>query len=152
MKLKIINVGISDCDKTTIEVKCEKGKLKQTFFVQTCDSLYRQSLGCWITTADCGEDYVFSEDSNDFDDNDRIDIVDCAEAYMESIVEEVWTGHKINGEYVFLLVYSDRIDIVTENCRYINKDASSYTRKYSDVIKTFETREEAFEFLDEQKK
>lgn len=117
------------------------------FNVQMTGGEYRSDLGCWITT-DAG-DGEFSNKEKLID--GAMNVISVAESFAEAHVEEEDTIEQLeeNGEYVTLLIKNDGVQLVTKNSRFINSATSSYQRRFSDVIQTFDDVDDAKEWLAE---
>lgn len=142
----IMDVGSCDYEneEETVEVTaCNALGIAKTFYVQTTDGLYRQDLGCWIFV---DEDHA-NIDFSDYEGFDKDEIVNAAEIYLSEERTEEIMEFSINHENVYLISFRDKVDVVTENLNFINKDTSSYQRKFSEPIATYDTREEALEYL-----
>lgn len=142
--MKIINVDFTDFDDTTVEVTAEAKNKRETFYVQTVDGEFRSDLGCWIITRDCGEDINYS----DYEEFDIKTIIKVAENFLENEIDQEITDYQINGKTVYLLNDRGTFKVVTENPQFINADTSTFQRRFSDVIAEFDSKEEAFEYLD----
>ncbi len=143
-EIKKLETANFDDAGSTVSVTVESDTQTETFHVQTVDGEYRSDLGCWILT-----DY--SEGDIDYDDYPRFNlpgIIKAAEIFLQSEIEEESTMYIIDGEYVYLLITDDDVKLVTMNNKFTNKDQSPYQRKFSDPIKTFASREEAIEYLE----
>ena len=75
-------------------------------------------------------------------------VIEAAESYIDSKQEVEVTNYCVDNQYVDLIIKSGSVDIVARNQNFVNADTSSYQRLYSDPIKTFDTRDEAIEYLD----
>lgn len=139
----ITNIEMWDFDETTVEITAVANDNKETFYVQTVDGVHRGDLGCWITTFSSDGDI----DSEDYPDFDIEEIIKEAEEFIQSTTIEEWTNHFIDNERVYLITNTSGTHVVTRNNNYINKDASSYQREFSDPIATFDTREEALNYV-----
>ena len=144
--MNIINISYADfCeDNTTIELEAESNDKIITFFVQTNDGEYRPDLGCWIEASDSSGD-ILASDYPDFDLNK---IISKAENFINSHTIEDRTKWDVDGENIYIITNPFGSHIVTLNHNFINSDTSSYQRKFSNPIMTFESKNEAIEYLD----
>ncbi|MFW5872131.1 MAG: hypothetical protein ACOCUT_03405 [bacterium] len=143
-KIKKIEISNFDDEGTTVSVTVVNNDKEETFYVQTVDGEFRSDLGCWILTDFSGGDI----DYDDYPNFNFPEIIKKAEKFIQEQVQEEKTNFKIDGEYIYLLITDDDVKVVVENSQFVNKQTSSYQRKYSDPIETFDSREDALEYLE----
>lgn len=135
------------CDEgDTVSVTAEADNEVRMFHVQMTDNAHRPDLGCWILTDGADGDI----DPEDFPAFDIGEIIEYAERFIQATVKEEATRFILNGDDVYLLIGPEKVDIVTRNRNFINKETSSYQREYSDPIATFDTRHKAINHLSEE--
>lgn len=148
---KILNVALADfCESgTTITVEAEDGEgRKETFHVQTADGRFRADLGCWLLHESIDGDV----ENKHFPTFDLIRVMGAADDYIKREMTE-HREYGCHGKIIYLLHYGDeRIDVVVENGEFINPDTSTYMREFSDPLGSFDTREEALEWLEERER
>lgn len=157
--MEIINISLCDFDETVIVECTDKNGENKTFHVQTVDRVHRSDLGCGVTTdGSCGE-----VDEEKYPTFDLAEIVWQAERYIQAMTTEEATEYVANYdefkfyqrttkyaascETVYLIITSNKVDVVIINSNFINADSSSYPRKFSDPIRTFNNKEDAINFL-----
>lgn len=141
--MNITNCSIADfCeDGSTVEVVV-KNILDEdkTFYVQTFDFEFRSDLGCWITTFDSDGDISY-DDYPLFD----IDlIIESAEKYIKSL-------HEVNNVKANICIIKNQngsCRVVSENPKFINSATSSYQTQYDKNYGTFDSENEALEFIE----
>ena len=131
-------------DQTTVQVTVGDGVGEVTVFdVQTIGGVYRCDLGCWITTDKSDGDI----DRDDYPHIDIDTVIKRAEKYIQSITTEHCTDYLINGERVYIIETANKSEIVIKNSNFINSDTSSYQCEFSDPLASFDTKEEAEEYI-----
>ncbi|MEL0637661.1 hypothetical protein V6259_12910 [Marinomonas sp. TI.3.20] len=112
----------------------------QTFTVQLTDGDYRSDLGCWITTVDSGGDI-------DCDDYPFFDMSVIIKAAENAITERFTLTYIKDGIYLQKDLETNECELLEENHNFINPDQSSYQNKWDKLLGTFDTEDEALEFI-----
>jgi hypothetical protein len=147
--MEILKIGLADfcADQTTVAVTATAKEKEITFYVQTVDQMYRPSLGCWITTDESRGEHIDTQEYEEAGFN-LAEIVEKAEDYIQyRVIERAMEVRTKEGQEIYFLYKSSGIDVVTKNPRFINKNESSYKRKFSEPLGTFEDKDGAFDFL-----
>ncbi|MFW5872130.1 MAG: hypothetical protein ACOCUT_03400 [bacterium] len=131
-------------EDTTVSITVSSNNKEETFHVQTVDNEYRPDLGCWIVVDDEDGDI----DIDDYPDFDIQEIIKKAEEFIQAEVKEEPTNYQIDGEWVYLKIYRNKVEAVAKNSEFINKVHSTYQREFSDPIETFMDREDAIDYLE----
>lgn len=149
---------VEGCSVVTLHAVVDDVLQESTFYVQLTENTgeYEPQMGCWITASD-GNDCVFNDIEQLFCELDEkyseLNMVSRAEQAYKSYLSDLYIYHDTN----FNCYIDNQSLVIRENVEngifdlilddFSHNSACDYGSKYSEPLKSFDSLEDALDFL-----